>query len=696
MRDRVRDAIAELGYRPSSTARSLSLGRSQAIGVVAPFFTTPSVVERLRGVSQRAGHHGYGLMLFDVETPEQRAGAFRDFARLDRVDGLLVISLPLLDDEVDALERDGLPVVMIDIGHPRVPHVVIDDVRGGELAVEHLIARGHRRIGFVGDRPDNPFGFTSSEHRRRGFRRALRRARPRPGPGPPGGGAPPPAPGRPPPPPPAAAGRPAAGAGPRGARPPRPRRGARPRARRAAARRPADRDLRRVRHPGGRRARGSAGARPARAPRRRRDRLRRHRGRRAARPHDRPPAAARERRTRRGPAAGRDRGRGAPGRGARRAHRGRAAHDLSVPSYSAAMAAPEPWWKTAVVYQIYPRSFADSDGDGIGDLRGIAARLDYVAALGVDVIWLSPVYPSPQDDAGYDISDYEDIDPTFGTLADFDALLGAIHERGMKLVMDLVVNHTSDEHPWFVASRSSREDPKRAWYWWRPPRAGMEPGAPGAEPTNWGSAFSGPAWELDPRSGEYYLHLFSRKQPDLNWESPAVREAVYAMMRRWLDRGVDGFRMDVINLISKDPALADGTVVAGGAYAPALPHVNCGPRIHEFLQEMHREVFARREDRLLTVGEMPGVTIDEAKLFTDPARHEVDMVFQFEHVDLDHGATKWDVHPLRLTDLKASFGRWQAGLAERGWNSLYWNNHDQPRVVSRFGDDGAMRVRSAK
>jgi oligo-1,6-glucosidase len=356
----------------------------------------------------------------------------------------------------------------------------------------------------------------------------------------------------------------------------------------------------------------------------------------------------------------------------------------------------EPWWKTAVVYQVYPRSFADSDGDGIGDLPGIAARLDHLAALGVDVVWLSPVYPSPQDDAGYDISDYEDIDPTFGTLTDFDALLAAIHERGMRLVMDLVVNHTSDEHPWFVASRSSRDDPKRDWYWWRPARAGMEPGTPGAEPTNWGSAFSGPAWHLDAATGEYYLHLFSRKQPDLNWENDAVREAVYAMMRRWLDRGVDGFRMDVINLISKDPALADGTVFAGSPYAPALPHVNCGPRIHEFLAEMHREVFAGREERLLTVGEMPGVSIDEAKLFTDPARAELDMVFQFEHVDLDHGATKWEVRPLRLADLKASFGRWQAGLAERGWNSLYWNNHDQPRVVSRFGDDGRFRVRSAK
>jgi oligo-1,6-glucosidase len=356
----------------------------------------------------------------------------------------------------------------------------------------------------------------------------------------------------------------------------------------------------------------------------------------------------------------------------------------------------EPWWKTAVVYQIYPRSFADSDGDGIGDLPGIMAHLDHLVALGVDVVWLSPVYPSPQDDAGYDISDYEDIDPTFGTLQDFDALLGAIHERGMKLVMDLVVNHTSDEHPWFVESRASAGSPKRDWYWWRPARAGMAAGTPGAEPTNWGSAFSGPAWDLDPATGEYYLHLFSRKQPDLNWENPDVRAAVYAMMRRWLDRGVDGFRMDVINLISKDPALSDGTVLAGSPYAPALPHVNCGPRIHEFVAEMHREVFAGREDRLLTVGEMPGVTIDEARLFTNPDRAELDMVFQFEHVDLDHGATKWDVHPLRLIDLKASFGRWQAGLADEGWNSLYWNNHDQPRIVSRFGDDGPWRERSAK
>ena len=353
------------------------------------------------------------------------------------------------------------------------------------------------------------------------------------------------------------------------------------------------------------------------------------------------------------------------------------------------------WWKTAVVYQIYPRSFADSDGDGIGDLPGITAHLDHLAELGVDVVWLSPVYPSPQDDAGYDISDYQDIEPTFGTLDDFDALLAGMHDRGMKLVMDLVVNHTSDEHPWFVESRSSPGSPKRDWYWWRPPRAGMSAGDPGAEPTNWRSFFSGPVWELDEASGEYYLHLFSRKQPDLNWENPAVREAVYAMMRWWLDRGVDGFRMDVINMISKDTALPDGHELAGAPYGDGTPYVLCGPRIHEFLQEMYREVFEGR-DALLTVGEMPGVTVEEALLFTEPARREIDMVFQFEHVQLDQGATKWDVHPLRLRDLKASLNRWQVGLADRGWNSLYWNNHDQPRVVSRFGDDGEHRIAAAK
>jgi oligo-1,6-glucosidase len=355
------------------------------------------------------------------------------------------------------------------------------------------------------------------------------------------------------------------------------------------------------------------------------------------------------------------------------------------------------WWKSAVVYQIWPRSFADGDGDGIGDLAGIASRLDHLAALGIDVLWLSPIYPSPQDDAGYDVSDYQDIDPTFGTLAGFDSLLTQVHVRGMKLIMDLVVNHTSDEHPWFVQSRSSADNPRRDWYWWRPARAHMNAGDPGAEPTNWGSAFSGSAWELDPPTGEYYLHLFSRKQPDLNWENPEVRQAMYSMMRWWLDRGVDGFRMDVINFISKDTALPDGQTPGGGVYADGSPYFACGPRIHEFLQEMHREVFAGRGSPLLTVGEMPGVTVEAAKLFTDPARREVDMVFGFDTVDIDHGpGGGWDVQPFALRDLKAVVGRWQAGLADVGWISLYWNNHDQPRVVSRFGDDGEHRVRAAK
>jgi oligo-1,6-glucosidase len=358
-----------------------------------------------------------------------------------------------------------------------------------------------------------------------------------------------------------------------------------------------------------------------------------------------------------------------------------------------------PWWTSAVVYQVYPRSFQDSDGDGIGDLGGIRQRLDHLTDLGVDVVWLSPVYASPQADNGYDISDHQAIDPVFGTLEEFDALLAELHARGIKLVMDLVVNHTSDQHPWFAESRASRTSPKRDWYWWRPPRAGMTAGEPGAEPTNWQSFFSGPTWELDEPSGEYFLHLFDRSQPDLNWENPEVREAVYAMMRWWLDRGVDGFRMDVINMISKDVApdggLSDGPPLPGSPYGDGSASYLCGPRIHEFLQEMHREVFAGRPERLLTVGEMPGVTVEQARLFTDPARAEVDMVFQFEHVGLDFDGDKWHSRPLRMRDLKASLGRWQAGLAEVGWNSLYWDNHDQPRAVSRFGDDSPAHRRDS-
>jgi len=354
-------------------------------------------------------------------------------------------------------------------------------------------------------------------------------------------------------------------------------------------------------------------------------------------------------------------------------------------------------WRRWVVYQVYPRSFADSDGDGIGDLRGVLARLDYLQLLGVDVIWMSPVYRSPMDDNGYDISDYTDIDPLFGTLADAGELVAELHARGMRLVMDLVVNHTSDEHPWFIESRSSRDNPKRDWYWWRDARPGTDPGTPGAEPTNWESHFSGPAWAWDETTGQYYLHIFSPKQPDLNWENPEVRQAVFAMMRWWLDRGVDGFRMDVINMISKDTSLPDTTPRPGSLYGPGEAYFICGPRNHEFLQEMYREVFAGRPGHVLTVGEMPGVTVPEAVLFTAPERHELDMVFQFEHVRLDIGANKYDLRPLRLPDLKASMAAWQAGLAGRGWNSLYFGNHDQPRSLSRFGDDSpAHRVASAK
>jgi oligo-1,6-glucosidase len=357
---------------------------------------------------------------------------------------------------------------------------------------------------------------------------------------------------------------------------------------------------------------------------------------------------------------------------------------------------PNDQWRQWVVYQVYPRSFADSNGDGVGDLPGVLAHLDHLQRLGVDVVWLSPVYRSPMADNGYDISDYTDVDPLFGTLADLDELIKELHARGMRLVMDLVVNHTSDEHPWFAESRSSRDNPKRDWYWWRDARPGFTPGTPGAEPANWQSFFSGPTWTWDEHTGQYYLHLFSPEQPDLNWENPEVRQAIYAMMRWWLDRGVDGFRMDVINMISKVTSLPDTVPRPGSLYGPGDQYFVCGPRNHEFLQEMYREVFAGRDAHVLTVGEMPGVTIPQAVEFTAPERHELDMVFQFQHVQLDSGATKFDLRPLRLPDLKASLASWQAGLAGHGWNSLYWGNHDQPRAVSRFGDDGAHRVASAK
>jgi oligo-1,6-glucosidase len=346
------------------------------------------------------------------------------------------------------------------------------------------------------------------------------------------------------------------------------------------------------------------------------------------------------------------------------------------------------WWKEAVVYQIYPRSFMDGNGDGIGDLQGIISKLDYLKWLGIDVIWLSPVYDSPNDDNGYDIRDYYAIMNEFGTMEDWDEMIDEIHKRGMKLVMDLVVNHTSDEHQWFVESRSSKDSPYRDYYIWRP-------GKNGKEPNNWESIFSGSAWEYDEQTGEYYLHLFSKKQPDLNWENEKVREEVYKMMTFWLDKGVDGFRMDVINFISKVPSLPDAPNPEGKKYVSGAQYFINGPRIHEFLQEMHDRVLSRYD--VMTVGETPGVTPEEAILFTGEDRNELNMVFQFEHMDVDAGPNgKWDLVPLDLVKLKRILANWQVSLHGKGWNSLYWCNHDQPRVVSRFGNDEEYRKESAK
>lgn len=346
------------------------------------------------------------------------------------------------------------------------------------------------------------------------------------------------------------------------------------------------------------------------------------------------------------------------------------------------------WWKESVIYQIYPRSFMDSNGDGIGDIPGIISKLDYLKDLGIDVIWLSPVYKSPNDDNGYDISDYRDIMDDFGNMADWELLLKEMHDRGLKLIMDLVVNHSSDEHEWFVESRKSKDNPYRDYYIWRP-------GKDGKEPNNWQSTFSGSAWQFDENTGEYYLHIFSKKQPDLNWENPKLRQEVYEMMKFWLDKGIDGFRMDVINFISKVDGLPDAPNPEGKKYVSGSRYFMNGPNIHDYLQEMHREALAQYD--VMTVGEMPGANVEEAKLYTDDARNELNMVFQFEHVDLDSGpGGKWDLKPLKLTDLKNNFTKWQKGLEDIGWNSLYLNNHDQPRMVSRFGDDKEYRVESAK
>ncbi|MDR0293217.1 MAG: alpha-glucosidase [Oscillospiraceae bacterium] len=341
------------------------------------------------------------------------------------------------------------------------------------------------------------------------------------------------------------------------------------------------------------------------------------------------------------------------------------------------------WWKEAVVYQIYPRSFQDSNGDGIGDIPGIIDRLDYLKDLGIDIIWLSPVYQSPNVDGGYDISDYQAISQEFGTMKDMEQLLQQAHLRGLRVVMDLVVNHTSDQHVWFIESRRSKDGPKRDWYIWRD-------GCDGGPPNRMSSVFSGSAWTPDEETGQYYLHLFAKEQPDLNWENGEVRRAVYEIMRWWLDMGIDGFRMDVINMISKP---AGALASDGGAGRECVN----GPRVHEYLREMNREVLSRYD--IMTVGETPGVAVEEAKKYGGFDSDELSMVFQFELMDVDAGVYgKWNQRRYMLTDLKRILSQWQTGLEGCAWNSLFWSNHDQPRAVSRFGDDTSeeSRVLSAK
>ncbi|MED4400450.1 glycoside hydrolase family 13 protein [Metabacillus fastidiosus] len=344
------------------------------------------------------------------------------------------------------------------------------------------------------------------------------------------------------------------------------------------------------------------------------------------------------------------------------------------------------WWKEAVVYQIYPRSFMDSNGDGIGDLKGIMLKLDYLKNLGVDVIWLSPIYQSPNDDNGYDISDYKKIMNEFGTMEDFDLLLQEIHSRGMKLVMDLVVNHSSDEHNWFIESCKSKDNRYRDYYYWRPSNNGREP-------NNWTSVFSGSAWQYDEKTDEYYLHIFSKKQPDLNWENDELRKEIYEMMTWWLEKGVDGFRLDVINFISKVDDLP--SVPGGKKYDWGGEFFMNGPRVHEYLREMNEKVLAKYD--VMTVGECPGAEIEDAIRYGNKEGTALNMIFTFEHMDVDSGTGgKWDIIPFKLTSFKKIMTKWQKGLEGKSWNSLYLNNHDQPRAVSRFGDDCKYRIESAK
>lgn len=332
------------------------------------------------------------------------------------------------------------------------------------------------------------------------------------------------------------------------------------------------------------------------------------------------------------------------------------------------------WWKDTVVYQIYPRSFQDSNGDGIGDIRGIIQRLPYLEELGVGALWLSPVCRSPQDDNGYDISDYQDIDPMFGTLDDMEELIQKAKECGIRIIMDLVLNHTSDEHRWFREARKSKDNPYHDYYVWRD-------GKESKLPNDMESVFGGPAWEWVPELGQYYFHQFSVKQPDLNWENPKVRREIYDMILWWMDKGVGGFRLDVIDQIAKEPD---------------LKITNNGPRLHEFIRELSKETFQKGD--LITVGEAWGADTERAKLYSNPDGSEFSMVFQFEHIGLDQqeGKTKWDLSPLPFVKLKKTLAKWQTELAGQGWNSLFWNNHDLPRIVSRWGNDGKYRVESAK
>lgn len=335
------------------------------------------------------------------------------------------------------------------------------------------------------------------------------------------------------------------------------------------------------------------------------------------------------------------------------------------------------WWKEAVIYQIYPRSFMDSNGDGIGDLPGIISRLDYLKYLGIDVIWLSPVYQSPNDDNGYDISDYQAIMDEFGTMEDFDELLAAAHKRGIRIVMDLVVNHTSDEHKWFIESKKSKNNEYRDYYIWREGKDATTP------PNNWGSCFGGSAWQYDETTSMYYLHLFSKKQPDLNWDNPKVRKEVFDMMTWWCDKGIDGFRMDVISMISKTKEMPDGTV--HGLYGDFGPYCVHGPNVHKYLQEMNEKVLSKYD--IMTVGETSGVTPELAKQYAGEDTHELNMVFQFDHVEAGGKYGKWSDERIPLTTLKKILSRWQTELYGKAWNSLFWDNHDQPRAVSCFGDD---------